>query len=148
LAVGPLDQEPFFLEQSLVIGDELRQSLERRRGLQDELFHGIAPGLGCSSAPVGGACSSRVVEYDCAAASTTSKENSPAPSNLPCHAWQLWLRPRAQPLNLQLRQERDEGMRAHFHDRGEVELDQRLALVGGKLELIREGRCVGHVLRA
>src|SRR5262249_16336897 len=39
LAVGPLDQDPFFLEQSLVIGDELRQSLERRRGLQDELFH-------------------------------------------------------------------------------------------------------------
>src|SRR5262249_40610352 len=41
LAVGPLDHDPFFLEQSLVIGDELSQSLERRRGLQDELFHGL-----------------------------------------------------------------------------------------------------------
>jgi hypothetical protein len=28
------------------------------------------------------------------------------------------LRPRAQALNLQLRQKRDEGVRAHFHDRG------------------------------
>src|SRR5262249_23590655 len=41
LTVGPLDQEPFLREQPLVIGDELGQSLERRRGLQDELFHGF-----------------------------------------------------------------------------------------------------------
>src|SRR5260221_24438 len=39
-------------------------------------------------------------------------------------------------------------MRPHFHDRGQVELDQRLALIGGKLEFVREGRRIGHVLRA
>src|SRR5262249_59619273 len=80
LAVGPLDQDPFFLEQPLVIGDELGQSLERRRGLQDELFHGHwLRGSACSSAPVGGACSSRVVGYDCAASSTTSAHKDTSP---------------------------------------------------------------------
>src|SRR5262249_3248306 len=49
LAVGPLDQDPFFLEQPLVIGDELRQSLERRRGFQDELFHGLGSEAWASS---------------------------------------------------------------------------------------------------
>jgi len=57
------------------------------------------------------------------------------------------LSPRAQPLNLHLRQERDQGMRPHLHDRRQIELDQRLALIGGKPELVREGRRIGHVLR-
>src|SRR5262249_15582568 len=61
-AVGPLDQEPFLLEQSLVIGDELRQPLERRWGLQDELFHGLGSEAWVSSSRPrghwarGGAC--------------------------------------------------------------------------------------------
>ncbi len=46
LAVGPLDQKPFLLEQPLVIGDELGQPLERRRRFQNELLHGLAPGVG------------------------------------------------------------------------------------------------------
>ena len=40
LAVGPFDREPFLREQALVVGDQLRQPLERRRGLQHQLFHG------------------------------------------------------------------------------------------------------------
>src|SRR5262249_21417953 len=67
LAVGPLDLESFLREQPLVIGDELGQSLERRRRFQDELLHGLAPGM---DAPTGGA-SRRVVEYDRRPASTT-----------------------------------------------------------------------------
>jgi hypothetical protein len=53
------------------------------------------------------------------------------------------LRPRALPLNLQLRQERNQGMRAHLHDRGKVELDERLALIGRELEFVGEGRRIG-----
>src|SRR5262249_29734445 len=39
LTVGPLDLEAFLGEQALVMGDELRQPLERRRRFQDESFH-------------------------------------------------------------------------------------------------------------
>src|SRR5262249_12763286 len=121
-------------------------------------FMGFAPRVEMHHRVVGGACSSRVVEYDCAPASTI-----PGVSRAQCSHFvsrctasgtrggeilNAELRPRAQPLNLQLRQERDEGVRAHFHDRGQVELDQRLALIGGKLEFVREGRRIGHVLRA
>jgi hypothetical protein len=53
------------------------------------------------------------------------------------------LRPRALPLNLQLRQERNQGMRAHLHHRGKVELDERLALIGRELEFVGEGRRIG-----
>src|SRR5262249_23202573 len=121
-------------------------------------FMGFAPRVGMHHRVVGGACSSRVVEYDCAPASTTSGVSRAQCSHFvfALHrvrdTWRkilnVELRPRAQPLNLQLRQEQDEGGRAHFHDRGEVELDQRLALIGGKLESVREGGRVGHVLRA
>src|SRR5262249_39719124 len=71
LAVGPFDQKPFLLEKSLVIGDELGQSLEWRRRFQDELLHGLAPGVLGEPRGRRGACSPRVVEYDCALASTT-----------------------------------------------------------------------------
>src|SRR6478609_7377790 len=57
-------------------------------------------------------------------------------------------RKRAQPLNLHLRQERDEWVRPHLDDGRQVELDQRLALIGREPELVREGRCIGHVLRS
>src|SRR5262249_17969268 len=39
VAIGPLDREPLFGEQALVIGDEFRQPLERRRRFQHQLFH-------------------------------------------------------------------------------------------------------------
>jgi hypothetical protein len=42
LAVGPLDDQPLFLEQPLVIGHQFRQSLKRRGGFQNELLHGTA----------------------------------------------------------------------------------------------------------
>ena len=38
-AVGPFDLEAFLGEQAFVIGDELRQSLERRGRFQYEFFH-------------------------------------------------------------------------------------------------------------
>jgi hypothetical protein len=53
------------------------------------------------------------------------------------------LLPRTLPLNLQLRQERDQGMGAHLHHRGQVELDQRLALIGRELKFVGEGRRIG-----
>src|SRR5262249_42533521 len=43
LAVGPLDREPLRGAEPFVIGDELRQPLERRRRFQHELLHGSAP---------------------------------------------------------------------------------------------------------
>ena len=46
------------------------------------------------------------------------------------------LRARAQPLDLHLRQERHQRVRAHLHDRRHVELDQRLALIRRQLELV------------
>ena len=52
LAVGPLDRDALLLEQALVVGDELRQPLERRGGLQNQLFHAsFSEALGPSSAP-------------------------------------------------------------------------------------------------
>ena len=42
VAVGPFDREPFLLEQALVIGDQFRQSLERRGGFQNQLLHECA----------------------------------------------------------------------------------------------------------
>src|SRR5215510_14108224 len=44
---------------------------------------------------------------------------------------------RAQALDLQLGEEWHQRMGAHPHDRRQVELDQCLALVGGKLEAVR-----------
>src|SRR5436309_3472854 len=61
---------------------------------------------------------------------------------------QYALRPRALALDLQLRQERDERMRAHLHHGGEIELDQRLALIGRKLILVGKGARVGKILRS
>src|SRR6185503_6613519 len=52
LAVDPLDLEAFLLEQALVVGDELRQPLEWRRGFQNERFHGRAPRSGNSYAQI------------------------------------------------------------------------------------------------
>src|SRR3954470_23583011 len=40
LAVGPLDDQPLFLEQSFVVGHQLRQSLKRRGRFQYQLLHG------------------------------------------------------------------------------------------------------------
>ena len=40
LAVGPLDDQPLFLEQSFVVGHQLRQSLKRRGRFQNQLLHG------------------------------------------------------------------------------------------------------------
>ena len=40
VAVGPLDLDAFLREQALVVGHQFGQSLERRGGFQDELFHG------------------------------------------------------------------------------------------------------------
>jgi hypothetical protein len=47
VAVGPLDLNAFLGEQALVIGDKLRQTLERRGGFEHELFHGLAPSSVC-----------------------------------------------------------------------------------------------------
>jgi hypothetical protein len=39
LAVGPFDREALVLEQAFVVGDKLRQSLERGGGFEDQLLH-------------------------------------------------------------------------------------------------------------
>src|SRR6266545_4885522 len=46
---------------------------------------------------------------------------------------------RAQALDLQPGEEGHQRMRTHPHDRRQVELDQRLALIGGQREAIRIG---------
>jgi hypothetical protein len=43
LALDPLDGQAFLREQAFFVGDQFRQSLERRGGFEDELFHGEAP---------------------------------------------------------------------------------------------------------
>jgi hypothetical protein len=42
LAVGPLDAQALALEQPLVIGHQLRQSLERRSRFQNQRLHGAS----------------------------------------------------------------------------------------------------------
>jgi hypothetical protein len=54
--------------------------------------------------------------------------------------------PRTQTLNLQLCEEWNQRMRAHLHNRWQVELDQRLALIRRELETISVPRGVGQVL--
>ncbi len=39
LAVSPFDSDAFFLEEALVISNQFRQALERRRRLQHKCFH-------------------------------------------------------------------------------------------------------------
>src|SRR2546425_7391910 len=44
VTVDPFDVEPFLLEQALVVGDQLGQTLERGGRLQYEPLHGTPPG--------------------------------------------------------------------------------------------------------
>src|SRR5262245_59542184 len=53
-----------------------------------------------------------------------------------------------QALDLHLGEERHQRVGAHLHDCRHVELDQRLALLGGELELVGIGRRVGDILGA
>ena len=47
LAVHPLDSKPFLLEQTLVVGHELGQSLKRSSGFQSQCLHTFSPwGIG------------------------------------------------------------------------------------------------------
>ena len=42
-AVSPFDVQALLFEQALVIGDQLRQALERRGAFQNELLHASLP---------------------------------------------------------------------------------------------------------
>src|SRR2546427_8640687 len=56
--VDPFDVEPFLLEQALVIGDQLGQTLERGGRLQYEPLHGTPPGSLSAVLPARGAAAS------------------------------------------------------------------------------------------
>ena len=52
LAIGPFDGEAFLLEQALVVGDQLRQSLERRGGFEPQcLLHELISQYEAAAAP-------------------------------------------------------------------------------------------------
>src|SRR5882724_8572652 len=55
---------------------------------------------------------------------------------------------RSQPLNLHLRQERDQRMGTHFRDGWQIKLDERFPLLRRQLELIGVGRSIRYVLCA